>query len=206
MSCYIELIYHPISQATQLTIDHHAFFRQGSRMQKTLIGKPMKQWLEPTVRSYLQWNGFLPELVSEINEINFEIVFEGNIEDYRCFSEAIQRQAASLSESGFEPIDMKLMFKERFSANQLREQMRVLRKNWAIQIPTQNLMLQRDRLDGRLEEELTMEQILKLIEDYLDLIHQMQLQRNISEGERRKLAEMRKAWESLLSWEVDDEN
>ncbi len=202
MSCYIELLYHPISMATQLTINHHAFVRQGGRMQKIIIGKPMKQWLEPTVCSYLKWNGFLPELVSEINEISFEIVFEGNSEDYRLFCEAVQRQAITLSESGFDPIDMKLTFRERFSTKQLQDQMRRLRKSWPVPIPTQTLIFQRDRLDARLEDELTMEQILTLIEDYLDLIHQIQLQCDIPEVDRQKLVKMRKAWESMLDREV----
>lgn len=200
MSCYIELTYHPVSQAAQLTINHHEFDRPGSRMQKVLVGKPMNQWLEAATRGYLQWNGFLPELVSEINEIVFEIVFKGNGEDYGRFSAAVQRQAAALSESGFDPIAMKLTHMECFSTKQLLDQMRRLRKSWNISISTQNLMFRRDRLDARLEADLTMDQLFTLIEDYADLISQMQ--RSADASARPKLAEMRKAWENLLDREV----
>lgn len=200
MSCHIELIYHPISQAAHLTINHHEFDRQSSRMQKIIINKSMNQWLEATTCGYLRWNGFLPELVSEINEINFEIVFEGNSEDYSRFFEAVQRQAAALSENSFDPIDMKLTHRERFSAKQMQDQMRRLRKCWNVPVPNQSLIFQRDRLDARLESNLTVEQAFTLIEDYIDLIHQMQ--HSIAASERLKLVEMRREWESLLDREV----
>lgn len=200
MSCYIELIYHPISQAAQLKINSREFVRPGSRMQKILIGKPMNRWLEAVTCGYLRWNGFLPELVSEINEISLEIVFEGNREDYSCFLDGVQRQAGALLESGFDPIDLKLTHRERFSAKQLQDQMRRLRNSWNVSVPSQSLMLRRDHLDARLESNLTLEQAFVLIEDYIDLIHRMQ--HSVAVSERQKLIKMRREWESLLDREV----
>ena len=106
----------------------------------------------------------------------------------------------SIVEAAPPPIDMKLTFRERFTAKQLQEQMRRLRKSWQVSVPTQALMLQRDRLDARLEEDLTLERTLTLIEDYLNLIHQ--IQRDAAEADRQKLVDMRQTWESLLGREV----
>lgn len=199
MSCHVDLIYNPFSQAARLTINHLEFARPGSKIQKMIVNKPMNHWLEAMTCGYLQWNGFLPELVSETNEIHIEFVFEGNTEDYYRFSEAIRRQAAALSESGFDPIDVRIIHKERYSIQQLQDHMHRLRKEWNAAVPTQSLILHRDRLDHRLESDLNAEETITLIEEYIDLIRQMQ--RTAAEAEKAKFIEMHKAWEALLDRE-----
>ncbi|MBR4039920.1 MAG: hypothetical protein IKJ11_07465 [Clostridia bacterium] len=199
MPCYVQLIYNPFSQAARLMINHAGFARQGSKIQKMVIHKPMSHWLEALTCGYLQWNGFLPELIAEINEIDVDMVFEGNREDYSLFSEAVHRQAAALTERGFDPVEIRLTHRERFTIGQLQDQMRTLRRGWNVPVSTQSLMFRRDRLDSRLKSEMSAEETVSLIEDYIDLIRQ--IQKAADEAERMKVIEMRRAWEALLSRE-----
>lgn len=200
MSCQVDLIYNPFSQAARLTVNRQEFTRQGSKLRKMIIDKPMSDWLEPVTRGYHQWNGFLPELIAEINEIAVTLVFRGNREDFLRFSAAVNRQAETLTESGFEPVCVTLAHIEQYSLRQLRERMIALRRDWEVSMPNQSLLLARDRLDSRLEADAGGEGTLTLIEDYVDLIRQVQ--RAAPAGDRPRLAEMRRSWEALTEREV----
>lgn len=200
MSCTVKLIYNPYSQAATLQKDEQEFSRSGSRMDKCLIGKPMSDWLEANVKGYRQWNGFLPELMAEINEDDIRLIFSGKEEDYQHFTEAVLRQNTVMAENAGQQIKLEIEYVEMFSVKKLLQQMKELRTIWDKQNiygATQQLNWELDALDAQLKTLTDEMAARKLGEDYIQLLVKM-VSVEESVERKNKMIKMRWKWENLL--------
>lgn len=200
MSCTVKLIYNPYSQAATLQKDEQEFSRSGSRMDKCLIGKPMSDWLEANVKGYHQWNGFLPELMAEINEDDIRLIFSGKEEDYQRFTEAVLRQNTVMAENAGQQIKLKIEYVEMFSVKKLLQQMKELRTIWDKQNiygATQQLNWELDALDAQLKNLTDEMAAMKLVDDYIRLLTEM-VKVEKSMERRKKMIDMSWKWKNLL--------
>lgn len=200
MSCSVTLCYNAYSQAATLTCDTCNLDREGSKIKKALIGHPMSDWLDARTKGYLQWNGFLPELVTELNDVDITLTFEGTNEDYARFAEAVRRQAVALQATEFDTIQLNIKHTEAFSARKLLANMRALRKQWKTLFPTQKLIFKRNDLDYQLNSDsLTAQEILALYDSYYDLLRE--LPRHLEGNDQQTANKMYHNWEALLQSE-----
>ena len=183
MEKLVELIYSPFSQAARLYWNNQALCPTRSKLEQFVIGKPMDRWLEPVTVGYQCWNGFLPELVVEINEDVFTLSFSGTRKNFQRFCATIHKQEATLDLIGFVPGGITLQHIEKYEPLQMRDALRELRTHWMLNVPTQKLLIVRDRLDERLEaidETANPDDVWELIDDYVKFVTETLHQTNTS--------------------------
>ena len=101
------LRYNPYIQSAELLIDNGKV-RLSGRLGAFITGQPISEWLEAYSIGYRHWEGFLPELVSDLNEDNLSLKFSGITEDFAKFHAAIIRQNQQLQRMGYSPSEWTL--------------------------------------------------------------------------------------------------
>lgn len=96
-----DLYYNPYLQSASLYVAGKP--RITGRLGAFIDCKPMNEWLEPYSRGYRRWEGFLPELVADLNEDSIDIKFTGLPEDYETFHAALLSQNIRVQRLGYKP-------------------------------------------------------------------------------------------------------
>lgn len=189
----IEIEYNPFCQAATLTIDGNVFDRPGSKINASLIGKPMCDWLRPRTSSYQQWEGFLAELMNEINDERFELIFCGLADDYAIFCEELSYQSDNVKELGFSPKIYRCQFQEKYAPEQIVSQLKSFQKKCPSSLPTQELYIMRDAINEVLSqsESLSIEEIRVIVDDFRNFLNKLCNEIKYSSKEQhQKLREM----------------
>lgn len=111
----VELSYNPYDQKSFLWVDGEAYAYKGSRVSEFVTGRPMEQWISDYSVSYKHWEGFLPELIEELNDDELNLVFWGIKEDYEIFSAGIKQTYEDVRNRGFEPGHCCLSWKSKYA-------------------------------------------------------------------------------------------
>lgn len=153
MSRLIAIEVNPYLDKTHWEIDG-AFFRGEGRLSDHVEGRPMSDWLPARRESYQRWDGFLPEIMKELNEDELEFRFIGIQEDYLTFQQTLRMQEESVERLGFAVEGYVVCFLEKFTPYSVCESLRAHReraKSRASLVPsTQELLLKMDALDALL--------------------------------------------------------
>ncbi len=189
----IEIEYNPFYQAASLKINEKVYDRPGSKLNSSLVGKPMCDWLQPQRNSYHQWDGFLAELMNEINTEHFDLTFIGVADDYASFCAEISSQTNYVKELGFCPGRYGCSFREKYSSEQIISQVRILRDRCPSSLPTQELYIMRDAINDVLNqpEQLSIDATRELVEDFRKFVSRLCHElKQTSKGQYQKLKEM----------------
>lgn len=153
MSRLIAIEVNPYLDRTHWEIDG-AFFKGEGRLADRMEGRPMSDWLPARRESYQRWDGFLPEIMKELNEDELEFRFIGTQKDYLTFRQALRMQEDSAERLGFAAEGYAVCFLEKFTPDSVRESLRVHREKAKSRVsmvpPTQGLLLKMDALDALL--------------------------------------------------------
>lgn len=96
-----DLYYNPYLQSARLFVSGKP--RITGRLGAFIDSKPLCEWLESYSRGYRRWEGFLPELVADLNEDSLDIKFMGLPEDYAKFHEVLLSQNIRVQQLGYNP-------------------------------------------------------------------------------------------------------
>ena len=197
MQMQVKVIYNPFTQAAMLGIDGADNRHSSSKIYQFVERQPMDSWLDARTSSYQHWNGFLVELVTELNEDDICLSFYGTQEDNRVFVEGINQQSVFLEEIGFSAKQITFSYTEKYTVNVVLQEMKRLREKWNVPVPTQELILRRDYLDGLLETTTDIEDVYRLVVEYVKLISDILHTVNL-EADRKFARAMRNEWEKLI--------
>jgi len=95
--------YNPYLESTRLVIDGSKHRASGKRLDEFVIGQPLRSYLSPCVFSYRRWNGFLSELIEELNDDEIELSFYTLPEYFAMIREELIKQSSSIEEKGYDP-------------------------------------------------------------------------------------------------------
>lgn len=109
----IEIHFNPYNQETHMWINGRQMDAMG-HWGEILNSKEMDEWLNPSVKSYKKWAGFLPELIEYLNDDELEISFYGQEKDYRIFEKALLEQKHMVESYGYESDKYEIQFIEGF--------------------------------------------------------------------------------------------
>ena len=109
------LSYNPYARRTYLNIDGIERKESSRRIDTFITGKDINMWLSPFVDSYRRWNGFVPELMDELNDDELRISFLGTSEDYKKVVRAIEEQKKIAEGCGYSSENLSIAYKERYS-------------------------------------------------------------------------------------------
>lgn len=180
MSSFVDLQYNPYSQAASLRINGREFNRPGSRLHMFVVDKPIHAWLEPVTRGYQQWNGFLPELLMEINDDHVTVTFFGLEDYYLAFSRSMTEQMTTAERLGFDAAAVKYRFTEAYAPQKIVESILKIWQNCGVAVPTQRLSLHREALEDELRNlkdspPETVDQVMDLVDAHIafanDFLH-----------------------------------
>lgn len=150
----IDLIYNPLSREASLRIDGVSYAPADSRLSDFMLGRDIDSWLSFRTESYRRWNGFLCELICELNDDELDLTFHGEGSDYRRLLDELPAQQALINETGFSIESCTFSHREAYNAAELAGRMLAMRaahrENRCIP-PTQMLMMKMDVLDEQLE-------------------------------------------------------
>lgn len=124
----IHVEYNPYLKKSHIHIEGSYYLNTG-KLSEHIEDHDMGEWLFPHRVSYQNWNGFLPELMLELNEDELDIIFAGAPRDYEIFRESIQEQDQEIGQYGFEPGRCTVAFQEKFSDSNIQELLTQHRKN-----------------------------------------------------------------------------
>lgn len=171
MSRLVAIEVNPYLNQTHWEIDG-VFFKGEGRLSDHMEGRPMSDWLPARRESYKRWDGFLPEIMKELNEDELEFHFIGRQEDYLTFRQALLLQEESVERLGFAAEGYAVCFLEKFAPDGVRKSLRAHRekaKGRASMVPpTQGLLLKMDALDALLFDPapVTIELLVRLRRGY----------------------------------------
>lgn len=134
----VNLAYNPYLQTAKLYVDKQLWKKGGDRLGSFVVDRPMEMWLTPYVRGYFRWNGFLPELISELNEDAIDLNFAGTTADYTCFQRALGTQCEFVTRNGYSGSRWKLHHTVFFLPETLGPVMKKYLDVAAPQAPSQN--------------------------------------------------------------------
>ena len=97
----VDLYYNPYFQTASLYTS--GTLRNSGRLGGFISGKPMDKWLEAYSEGYIRWQGFLIELITDLNDDELAIKFIGLPEDYETFHEAVISQNLRVRQMGYSP-------------------------------------------------------------------------------------------------------
>lgn len=131
-----------------------SFFQGAARLSEHLEGRPMSEWLTARRTGYQRWDGFLPEVMRELNEDELEILFLGIPEDWEVFQRALHLQESDVERMGFSSGSYEADYVEKFLPDQVQEALlahrRGVKSRAAMVPPTQELLMRMDELDAQL--------------------------------------------------------
>ena len=118
----IELYYNPYFGKTTLVIDGVTYRNKHGRLYDYLL-QTIEQWLHKKNEPYRSWNGFFIELTEEVNEDDYEFVFNGNHEDFELIEKAFREQAQIIRERGYDSDRIVLKEKNIYDNSDLKERL-----------------------------------------------------------------------------------
>lgn len=95
-----DLRYNPYIQSAELIIDCGRVKLSG-RLGAFITGQPISEWLYSYSRGYRHWEGFLPEIISDLNEDNIALRFAGITEDFIKFQTTLLNQNQQVRRMGY---------------------------------------------------------------------------------------------------------
>ena len=110
----ITISYNPYRKWTSLNIDGIERKSSNRRIDSFITGQEIDSWLNPYVRSYRRWSGFLVELMEELNDDELALTFCGTKTDYEIVRAAAEQQAKFADEKGYSPEKWNLDYKEKY--------------------------------------------------------------------------------------------
>lgn len=134
----VNLSYNPYLQTARLYVNDQLWKKGGDRLGSFVVDHPMEMWLAPYVRGYLRWNGFLPELMSELNDDEIDLNFAGTTEDYTYLQNELRTQCELVEHSGYSSSQWKLKHTAFFLPETLAPVMEKYLDAVAPQAPSQN--------------------------------------------------------------------
>ncbi len=99
----VKIYYNPYLNSTRLITDGEERQQKGRRVNEFIVGQSLESWLAPYVFSYHKWDGFLPELMADLNDDELDIYFYSVAEFFPRFSAALEQQRALIVERGYSP-------------------------------------------------------------------------------------------------------
>lgn len=163
----VNLSYNPYLQTAKLYVDEQPWKKGGDRLGSFVVDHPMEMWLSPYVRGYLHWNGFLPELMSELNEDVIALTFTGIAADYTRFQNALETQCGLVERSGYNASQWKVKHTEFFLPKTLGPVLEKYLDTIAPQAPSQNssILFKLIRESFQAEREYTVESLRQKYKD-----------------------------------------
>lgn len=97
----VKIYYNPYLESTRLIIDGEERTHGVSRLEEFIVGQPLDKWLSPYVFSYQKWNGFLPELMDDLNDDEVHITFFSLPQYVPRLAEEFDKQTSLIEEKGY---------------------------------------------------------------------------------------------------------
>jgi len=98
----IRIVYDPFAKRVSIYNEDEEFSAAENKICAFLNNNSFYDCLLPMRKRYLIWNGLLPELMSEVNDDELQIVFEGRTCDYQRVDGAFRHTAGLCAQLGYE--------------------------------------------------------------------------------------------------------
>lgn len=98
----IRINYNPYLTKTQLFFDGNEVETESNKVLEFIADRTIQEWLSACkVSKYREWNGILLELINTVNDDALEIEFEGRIDEFVKFENALNDTVPKLEADGW---------------------------------------------------------------------------------------------------------
>lgn len=97
----IRVAHDPLTGKTSVCFGQEEITAAENRICTFLNSSGFRNCLHPFRKRYVIWKGLLHELIDEVNDEELQVVFEGQVSDYRLMEEAFRRSADAAEEQGY---------------------------------------------------------------------------------------------------------
>ena len=168
----VVLSYNPYSRRTSLNIDGTERKDSSRRIDTFITGKDIDIWLSPYVHSYRRWNGFVSELMDELNDDELTITFRGTSGDYQRVISAISEQKKIAESNGYSSERLRVLYRERYTPEVVRGTLlkcvHVWRSRAKLQLSLNLLNMAEQELSGT--ELLTIKNLQSMYDSLVDVL------------------------------------
>ena len=172
----VQLSYNPYLCETDLFVEEQRWEKSFGRLGTFVVGQAIESWLPSYRKGYRRWNGFLPELMSELNEDAINLTFLGVPEDFFLFQSKLDEQRGILADIGYSDSYYKVCFQEVFLPENVGKVLLRFAQATASRVPSQHASFLLDLVLEQLGEkrpltvEVVRESVLNMRKAFADAI------------------------------------